>query len=120
VSLFTDSVNVYEVHNNGHWYDFGFVTGAGILFVGGGTGARRRRRRSRPAGPGVRRGVGRSPLAWPSAGPAPEVAGDETRALPGARSYTPTLECPAWNHPATTPTCSSPRTSACCRARSSG
>mgnify|MGYP000856548888 CR=1 FL=1 len=44
VSLFTDSVNVYEVHNNGNWYDFGFVTGAGILFGGGGAGARRRRR----------------------------------------------------------------------------
>ncbi len=44
VSLFTDTVNVYEVHNNGNWYDFGFVLGAGILFGGGGAGARRRRR----------------------------------------------------------------------------
>ncbi len=40
VSLFTDAVNVYEVHNNGNWYDFGFVLGAGILF-GGGSRARR-------------------------------------------------------------------------------
>jgi len=31
ISLFTDNVNVYEVHNNGNWYDFGFVLGAGIL-----------------------------------------------------------------------------------------
>lgn len=41
VSLFTDNVNFYEVHNNGNWYDFGFVLGAGILFGGGGAGARR-------------------------------------------------------------------------------
>ena len=36
VSLFTKSVNFYEVHNNGGWYDFGFVLGAGILAGGGG------------------------------------------------------------------------------------
>lgn len=41
ISLFTDSVNVYEVHNNGNWYDFGFVLGAGTLFGGGGLGTRR-------------------------------------------------------------------------------
>ena len=41
ISLFTDSVNIYEVHNNGNWYDFGFVLGAGILFGGGFAGARR-------------------------------------------------------------------------------
>lgn len=44
VSLFTDNVNLYEVHNNGNWYDFGFVLGAGILFGGGGLGARRKGR----------------------------------------------------------------------------
>ena len=43
ISLFTDNVNLYEVHNNGNWYDFGFVLGAGILF-GGGLGSRRRSR----------------------------------------------------------------------------
>ena len=42
ISLFTESVTLYEVHNNGAWYDFGFVLGAGILF-GGGRGVRRRR-----------------------------------------------------------------------------
>lgn len=42
ISLFTDNVNLYEVNNNGNWYDFGFVFGAGILFGGGGAGARRR------------------------------------------------------------------------------
>jgi len=44
VSLFTDSVNLYEVHNNGNWYDFGFVLGAGILLGGGGLGSRRKSR----------------------------------------------------------------------------
>jgi hypothetical protein len=44
ISLFTDSINLYEVHNNGNWYDFGFVLGAGILFGGGGAGARRKGR----------------------------------------------------------------------------
>jgi hypothetical protein len=34
ISLFTDDVSVYEVHNDGNWYDFGFVLGAGILFGG--------------------------------------------------------------------------------------
>lgn len=43
ISLFTDSVNLYEVHNSGNWYDFGFVFGAGILFGGGGRGTRKGR-----------------------------------------------------------------------------
>ena len=37
VSLFYDSIRMYEVHNNGNWYDLGFVLGAGILFGGGGS-----------------------------------------------------------------------------------
>lgn len=36
ISIFSDSVKMYEVNNNGGWYDFGFVLGAGILFGGGG------------------------------------------------------------------------------------
>ncbi len=47
ISLFSDSIHFYEVHNNGNWYDFGFVIGAGILFGGGGGGgayASRKRR----------------------------------------------------------------------------
>ena len=36
VSLFTDGIHMYEVHNNGGWYNFGFVVGAGIIFSGGG------------------------------------------------------------------------------------
>ena len=42
VSLFTDHVNIYEVHNNGNWYDFGFVLGIYIVFGSVLTGARRR------------------------------------------------------------------------------
>lgn len=29
VSLFDRSVSIYEVHNNGAWYNFGFILGAG-------------------------------------------------------------------------------------------
>jgi len=31
VSLFTDTVNIYEVENNGNWYDFGFVLGLALF-----------------------------------------------------------------------------------------
>ncbi|MEL7562952.1 hypothetical protein [Dehalogenimonas sp. 4OHTPN] len=34
ISLFSDSVNIYEVHNNGGWYNFGFVFGCSIIFGG--------------------------------------------------------------------------------------
>ena len=44
ISLFSDSVNVYDIHNNGNWYNFGFVLGAGVLLGGGGAGSRRRAR----------------------------------------------------------------------------
>jgi hypothetical protein len=37
ISLFDDNIRMYEVHNNGNWYDLGFVLGAGILFGGGGS-----------------------------------------------------------------------------------
>ncbi len=46
VSLFTDDVTVYEVHNAGNWYDAGFVLGLTISLggssAGGGRAARRR------------------------------------------------------------------------------
>lgn len=44
ISLFTDDVSIYEVHNSGNWYDLGFVLGAGILFGAGPIGASRRKR----------------------------------------------------------------------------
>jgi len=28
-SLFSNEVNIYEVHNNGGWYNFGFLLGVG-------------------------------------------------------------------------------------------
>lgn len=34
-SIFIDDIAMYAVNNNGGWYDFGFVIGAGILFGGG-------------------------------------------------------------------------------------
>lgn len=43
ISLFRDTVNVYEVHNNGNWYDFGFVFGLSIVFGGPARGSKRRR-----------------------------------------------------------------------------
>ena len=47
VSLFSDAVLVYEVHNNGNWYNFGFLIGVSAIFGGSGGGAARRRRRRR-------------------------------------------------------------------------
>jgi hypothetical protein len=44
VSLFSDSVSVYEVHNNGGWYNLGFLIGVSIIFGGSGGGAARARR----------------------------------------------------------------------------
>lgn len=43
ISLFTNDVSVYEVHNSGNWYDFGFVVGAGIIFQGSRFRPRRRK-----------------------------------------------------------------------------
>ncbi len=49
ISLFSDTVHTYEIHNNGGWYNFGFLFGASMMFGGGQAGARagaaRRRRR---------------------------------------------------------------------------
>ena len=45
ISLFSKSVQMYEVHNNGGWYNFGFLLGMMILLGGGGGGAAARRSR---------------------------------------------------------------------------
>jgi hypothetical protein len=45
ISLFTDKVNLYEVFNNGGWYNFGFMFGLTIILGGGGGGAGRSRRK---------------------------------------------------------------------------
>ena len=48
ISLFNKSVEVYEVHNNGGWYTFGFLLGASVILGGssGGAAGRRRKRRN--------------------------------------------------------------------------
>lgn len=33
-SLFSDNISIYDINNNGGWYDFGFVLGSGILTFG--------------------------------------------------------------------------------------
>lgn len=45
VSLFTRDVDIYEVHNSGSWYNFGFVLGAGLFLQGGIFGSRRCKKR---------------------------------------------------------------------------
>jgi len=45
ISLFSRNTQIYEVHNNGGWYDFGFLLGIGLICGGGGGGAARSRRR---------------------------------------------------------------------------
>jgi len=46
-SLFTDNVSIYEVHNNGGWYNFGFLLGAATILGGSGGGAARTRKSGR-------------------------------------------------------------------------
>ena len=47
ISLFKDSIGIYEAHNNGGWYNFGYILGLMVIFGGSGGGSARRRRRSR-------------------------------------------------------------------------
>lgn len=42
-SLFGGQYNIYEVHNNGGWYNFGYILGLG-LWLGGGTASSSSRR----------------------------------------------------------------------------
>ncbi|MDC7235313.1 MAG: hypothetical protein PQJ58_18920 [Spirochaetales bacterium] len=39
ISLFNKNISIYEIHNNGNWYNFGFLLGASIIFGGSGSGA---------------------------------------------------------------------------------
>jgi hypothetical protein len=43
VSLFKTNFNIYEVHNNGGWYNFGYMFGVACFFGGGGNRASRRK-----------------------------------------------------------------------------
>ena len=42
VSLFKRNLNIYEVHNNGLWYNFGYLFGVACFFGGGGNRTARR------------------------------------------------------------------------------
>jgi hypothetical protein len=44
ISLFSDAVNVYDVNNNGGWYNFGFLLGLSGTLGGGGKGVSGRRK----------------------------------------------------------------------------
>jgi hypothetical protein len=41
-SLFKPNLSIYEVHNNGAWYNFGYLFGLACFFGGGGNRAARR------------------------------------------------------------------------------
>ena len=41
-SLFKSNLNIYEVHNNGTWYNFGYLFGLACFFGSGGSRAARR------------------------------------------------------------------------------
>ncbi len=43
ISLFSDSIGMYEVHNTGWSYDLGYLLGLMAALGGGGAGARRKR-----------------------------------------------------------------------------
>ena len=43
ISIFSRNVRLYEVHNNGTWYNFGFVLGAGLFLSGGILGRKKKR-----------------------------------------------------------------------------
>lgn len=43
ISLFSPHVRLYEIHNSGGWYNFGFVLGAGLFLSGGIFGHKKRR-----------------------------------------------------------------------------
>jgi len=42
-SLFKSALTIYEVHNNGAWYNFGYLFGLASFFGGGGNQAARRK-----------------------------------------------------------------------------
>jgi hypothetical protein len=42
ISLFNKNINIYEVYNNGNWYNFGFMFGVSMILGGGGSRACRK------------------------------------------------------------------------------
>ncbi len=43
VSLFKSNLSIYEVHNNGAWYNFGYLFGLACFFGGSGNRTARRK-----------------------------------------------------------------------------
>jgi hypothetical protein len=43
ISLFNKNIGIYEVYNNGGWYNFGFMLGLSMSLGGGSGGACRQR-----------------------------------------------------------------------------
>ena len=43
ISFFKSGLSIYEVHNNGAWYNFGYLFGLACFFGGGGGKACRRK-----------------------------------------------------------------------------
>lgn len=35
ISMFNENVSIYEAHNNGGWYNFGYIIGLSMIFGGG-------------------------------------------------------------------------------------
>jgi hypothetical protein len=44
ISLFNSNVSMYDVHNTGGWYNFGFLFGLSVVWGGGSRGAAAARR----------------------------------------------------------------------------
>lgn len=47
ISIFSDKVNIYEVANNGGWYNFGFIIGISVFYGGSSKGASKNKRRDK-------------------------------------------------------------------------
>ncbi len=53
VSLFKSNLNIYKLHNNGAWDNFGYLFGLACFFGGGGHGSARRQRAISSSGLGT-------------------------------------------------------------------
>jgi len=45
ISVFAKNIRFYEIHNNGSWYNFGFVLGAGLFLSGGLLGKKKKKKK---------------------------------------------------------------------------
>ena len=48
ISLFSDTVNMFEINNTGNWYNFGFLIGVMIVFSGGHGSNKYRKKKKSP------------------------------------------------------------------------